>query len=39
MFDVCVKLNSTNSIIPNGDTYVNRKPKKVRIKSRFFEGL
>ena len=39
MFDVCAKLNLTNSIIPNGGTHVNRKPKKVRIKSRFFGGL
>lgn len=35
MFDVCVKLNSTNSIIPNGGTCVNKKPKKVRINQGF----
>ena len=39
LFDVCAKLNSTNSIIPNGGTHVNRKQWKVRIKSRFFRGL
>ncbi len=36
MFDVCAKLNLTNSIISNGGTHVNRKQWKVRIKSRFF---